>query len=426
MKKHIWSRLSISAKVFGSILIVFAATSIVHAYDVNGDGREGLPESIHSLQVTAGLIPSSSTIVYVGPVGTQTENGTALINALSGITDASYSKPYLLKIEPGIYDLGNAVLVMKPYVDIEGSGEMTTTITSMHSGDSASNSATISGAGHTEIRFLRIENHGGSSFSVALYNHYTPIHLTNVTLTASGGNYNYGVFNDFSSATMTNVTTSASGGNTAFGVYNLSSITAYNSITMTNVTAMGLSGLNNYGVVNNHILTGKMTNITVAASSGGTGDGYNYGVHNSMSRPTMTDVTITASGGASNYGVYNQSSSSPQMTNVMITVSGGSAESNVYGIYNDSSSPIMANVTAYAIGGTLGIGVSSTGSVAATKPMLIIQNSSLNGTTSSITNSGLATAKVGATLLNGPVTGSNFTCIGAYTASFTALNASCL
>jgi hypothetical protein len=30
-----------------------------NVYDVNGDGKEGLAESIHSLQVTAGLIPAS-------------------------------------------------------------------------------------------------------------------------------------------------------------------------------------------------------------------------------------------------------------------------------------------------------------------------------------------------------------------------------
>jgi hypothetical protein len=46
--------------------------------------------------------------VIVSPVGTGTENGQALLDALARITDASASKPYLLYIEPGIYDLGGS------------------------------------------------------------------------------------------------------------------------------------------------------------------------------------------------------------------------------------------------------------------------------------------------------------------------------
>ena|SRR5215210_563285 len=43
--------------------------------------------------------------VVVSPAGTPSQNGTALKNALSGITNASETSPYLLKIEPGVYDL---------------------------------------------------------------------------------------------------------------------------------------------------------------------------------------------------------------------------------------------------------------------------------------------------------------------------------
>jgi hypothetical protein len=46
--------------------------------------------------------------VLVSPVGTPQQNGTALRNALASITGASATNPYLLKIEPGIYDLGGS------------------------------------------------------------------------------------------------------------------------------------------------------------------------------------------------------------------------------------------------------------------------------------------------------------------------------
>jgi hypothetical protein len=88
-------------------------------------------------------------------------------------------------------------------------------------------------------------------------------------------------------------------------------------------------------------------------------------VRNDSSSPTMTNVTATASGGSSNYDVFNGSSSSPTIMH--------SAFSGTVSIYNSSS-----------------------------------------------------TAKVGATMLGGSVTGTGFTCVGAYNASFTALGAGCL
>jgi hypothetical protein len=99
--------------------------------------------------------------IIVGPVGTDADNGVALLAALAGITTATATNPWLLKIEPGIYDLGASSLSMKSYVDIEGSGETVTTIRS------ASASATIAGASSSEIRSLTVENVGGNTYSYA-------------------------------------------------------------------------------------------------------------------------------------------------------------------------------------------------------------------------------------------------------------------
>ena len=63
----------------------------------------------------------------------------------------------------------------------------------------------------------------------------------------------------------------------------------------------------------------------------------------------MTDVTATATDGTdSSYGVYNDSSS-PTMNNVTATATGGTSS---YGVYNIASSPTMNNVTATATGGS--------------------------------------------------------------------------
>jgi hypothetical protein len=123
------------------------------------------------------------------------------------------------------------------------------------------------------------------------------------------------------------------------------------SVSMMNVTATATGGTTNYGVRNNSS-SPSMMNVT-ATATGGT---YSIGVYNlSSSSPSMTDVTATASGGTTNYGVYNYSSSSPSMTNVTATASGGTYS---YGVRNySSSSPSMTNVTATATGGIYNRGV---------------------------------------------------------------------
>jgi hypothetical protein len=70
-------------------------------------------EKLDGLDSTAFAKAYERTVV-VSPVGTAIENGQALFNAISNITDASASKPYLIHIEPATYDLGNGSLTMKP------------------------------------------------------------------------------------------------------------------------------------------------------------------------------------------------------------------------------------------------------------------------------------------------------------------------
>ena len=82
--------------------------------------------------------------VIVSPVGTPLENGAALLTALKGIADATVGNPYLLKIEPGRYALGSQPLAMKPWVDVEGSGELVTTITAP--GSSSYETGTVVGS----------------------------------------------------------------------------------------------------------------------------------------------------------------------------------------------------------------------------------------------------------------------------------------
>ncbi len=233
--------------IFALLTIFFCSIfSSSFAFDVDGDGKEGLAETIHSLQVVSGMLPSNSKIIFVGDIdATSVENGTVLLDVLENITDASDSKPYLIKLEPGIYDLGSGSLNMKRNIDIEGSGEKNTSITSATTGH-LPNYPTVNGASDAEIRFLRIENTGTGTYSVAFRNYASSSTVTHVTAVASGGTYNHAVTNYLGTPVYRNVTAIANGSattNRAFFTHNSSPV-------MSNVTAFATGGSNNYGIYN--------------------------------------------------------------------------------------------------------------------------------------------------------------------------------
>ena len=108
---------------------------------------------------------------------------------------------------PGVY---SEQVTMKPYVDIEGSGELTTKIT--YTGGSGDySSGTVTGANNAELRHLTVET-VEPHYAVAINNQNSSPRLTHVTATATGGGDVYGVFNHHDSApVMTHVTATASG-----------------------------------------------------------------------------------------------------------------------------------------------------------------------------------------------------------------------
>ena len=53
---------------------------------------------------------------------------TSPVDAVNSILDASATNPYVVRIGPGVYDLGTTVLKMKPFVSVVGSGQSATFI----------------------------------------------------------------------------------------------------------------------------------------------------------------------------------------------------------------------------------------------------------------------------------------------------------
>ena len=122
--------------------------------------------AIAILLVFPALSQAQIRTVLVSPVpGNPVASGTALRNALAGIQSPSSTNPWLLKVEPGVYDVQGSSLVMRPWVSIEGSGIEATTIR----GDVQAfidfppfYVGLVEGASNAELRNLTVENSGNS------------------------------------------------------------------------------------------------------------------------------------------------------------------------------------------------------------------------------------------------------------------------
>ncbi len=278
--------------------------------------------------------------VIVSPVGTSTENGTALVFALANLTGASScSEPYLVKIEPGIYDLGTQLLIMLECVDIEGSGENVTLIRG--EGRAFPNTGTVVGASNAELRLATIENVGGNDAAVALYvGGATSMKLTHLTVRASGATNNYAIVTKDSAVDLSLVTAEASGGSDARAIYVTSSDPFQPAPTLTNVRATASAASPFVAAVYNEGSSTVMTNVNAAAN--GTPTGVAFGVYNSgPSLPVLSGGGILVQGADTGIGVYNTAGAGTRMgdTTVSVFLNGSS-----HGVENSESSVTLSGV----------------------------------------------------------------------------------
>jgi hypothetical protein len=368
--------------------------------------------------VIGGDYTDIGTIVVISPKpGDPTGNGTALLNNLAGIS-ADATHPYVIKLGPGIYDIGTNSLQMKQYVDIEGSGENTTKITGKVESSQQISTGTVNGANNAEIRFLTVENTATSGEAIAFYNNLVSPAMTHVTINAVSNFYAVGVSNISASPSMMNVAVTLSGSN-CFGVQN----TGNSSATMKNVTVTASCTTLVNAIVNSSS-SPTMKDVVVAIS----GQNNLYGVTNYLSSPMMKNITISASGVDTINGVSNDDSF-PTMIDVAIMVAG---RNQVVGVYN-----YFSNVTAYGPMAMTNI-ISSASGTSQVYGMWNISNlsgphgvaidrSTFSGTTNSIFNDPAFTLNIGASKLIGlPNTAGTYICVSSYDGtSYSSLNTSC-
>lgn len=120
-------------------------------------GPQGLPGE-RGDRGPAGPDLAGATYVRVRGDRTPSENGEALRAALASVADASVTKPYVIQLAPGVYELGGETLAMKPDVSIAGAGAATTRITGDHGHELRE--ALVHGADRTVLRDVTIANRG--------------------------------------------------------------------------------------------------------------------------------------------------------------------------------------------------------------------------------------------------------------------------
>lgn len=86
------------------------------------------------LSLTATLLftvgAAQAQVVVVSGANPPLVNGANLLAAIAGIPAPGPANPWVVKLEPGIYDLGGQQIVMRDFVDIEGSGRDVTYVQS--------------------------------------------------------------------------------------------------------------------------------------------------------------------------------------------------------------------------------------------------------------------------------------------------------
>lgn len=371
--------------------------------------------------------------VHVSPVaGNPAASGARLLGALDGITTASADNPWLLKIEPGVYDLAGQSLVMKAYVDVEGSGEGVTTVRS-----TVDRVGTVQGAEHAELRGLTVVNTGAMD-AMALVSGAGTFAASRVTCLAQGGSRSAaGAVNYADGGTFRDMTVRAEGGDVATGF-------ATDGGVLVRVRAFASAPRFAYGVFSS-ASTGELEDVTAEA----TGASYALGFRNEGGGPLLRNVRAIGRGANISEGIVNGAGSAARIQGAVIDVTGGAAfasgirnefssaavtdavitvtaSSSAFGVTSSfNGTPSLRNVTMRVTAGGQGVGVRSHQSQVSVEGSTIVADGfSLRnevGDTPAVIN-------VGASRLAGPVHAADGTlrCAASYDGSFIALGASCL
>lgn len=331
--------------------------------------------------------------VLVSPVpGNPVASGASLLAALAGITSPSSTNPWLLKIEPGIYDLQGSSLVMRSWVDVEGSGIGVTTIKGNLNPEPGMDAGVVEGADNAELRYLTIAAtavQGG--YVIGMYNENVAPRVHRVKITAAGGLTDWGMRNFNAAPVIDEIEVSSTASGTAYGiVYTGSAETSPRRAEIRRSRIVANDATNNYGI---YITTGLFLR-------------------------EIRDSEITALRGTSTYGIAIDGIIAGPAETITIDhceIDAWSASGDNYGVYVGGSQvgstvqALFADIHADGAAGTGRYAIRQNSSSPAN-----LQNSSLIGATNTVLSVG--PIAIGATrLLGGAVSGGGYVgCFGVW------------
>jgi len=325
--------------------------------------------------------------VLVSPTpGNSVASGTTLRNALAAIPSPTSTDRWLVKIEPGIYDIGSTSLQMRSWVDMEGSGIGVTTI---HGSVDMPYLGTINGADNAELRLLTVE--AASANAIAMSNTSVSPRLYRVKFTASGLG--------------------------AWGIRNFGAAPLIEECEII-ATSSGGTGSATYGVVfRDYAYSGARSSILrskISASFGAT----NYGVYmqDGQTVTLIRDSQVTVNGGATTYGIYAiqvgtwTGQENLQIRDSEISSFGGSSTS--YGMKLETGTSVAFDINGSKVWGH--IAPTTYGLMQLGTAPIGLQGASVVGFTKTIQTAG--SISIASTFLNGgPVTASGWVgCMGVW------------
>jgi hypothetical protein len=148
-------------------------------------------------------------------------SGAALHAAMTAIPTSgndlpSSSNPWLVKVGPGVFDLGGQGIGLPAYVNLDGAGQNSTTIT-----DSSDFGDVLNlGAGANTASNVSLSNVNGATTTYVIYATGTTLTLDHVFVEAFGGSsFTNAVYSNGSNLSIYDGTIVASGGGNAIGIY---------------------------------------------------------------------------------------------------------------------------------------------------------------------------------------------------------------
>jgi hypothetical protein len=336
------------------------------------------------------VAPFKHTIlVTTGPPQTPAQNGTALIAALASATPTGSAR-WLLRLEPGVYDLGTATLNMKNLVDIEGSGRDVTTITSMaHNSPVINFNANIT----AELRDLTVVcvPPTGQAYGVVVNSNVASLSRVNVVLSATDTSLGVLVSGAVSPVFTDVAVTAGSTANDVFGFYFQGSTPV---------------------VRNSSVLITTPNSMNVGIYQGQSG------------AATIDGLVATISGHQINIGIWVTKNCSLHLSRGDVAVSGGQA----FGIENEGGGTVTVKSSTVAgiASGFGGFGLRQS----VVPGLVVIEHSTFQGSDFSLASFNASTFQVAMTRLVKPISNNSptatFSCAGAYNQSFALLNSGCL